>query len=424
MIGLYEVVFFLTGVMMVFAMYNVVLSFRQERPAHPFRDIMLLLAYHLISTALNFVTVVPIVNLLLFIGFTGLLSWSVGLSMKKGFLAVVYTIGVLGGAEILVGVSTGYVVESLVSDIAYRSVFSRVAIVVVIYAISLGIRKLKHVKKDVSIPVGYWLLLFTFPIVTLFLLLVILQFSAKSSTLVALSSLSVLLMNALLFTIYDRIMFLYEKKLDDMALAHLNSSYKKQLEMMKASLLNTRSFQHDMKRHFSSVNSLMNQSQFDEAKAYVGKLQEVVAASDLLGQTGNMIVDSILNFEWQISTLPIERVKIKAQELPKNLNIMDYDLTTILSNLLSNAFRGANQIENGDVSIFLSYQKGVLLIRVENDFNGELKVTKGVYESTQSNQEEHGFGIKNIKRVLHNYEGQLTLTSEANRFCAEVMLYC
>ena len=270
---------------------------------------------------------------------------------------------------------------------------------------------------------NYWIAVFVFPIMSLLLLIVIFGFSSENKTIVIASTMMILTMNFITFWLYDRLIWQYEKKLDEVVMEHMNISYKKQLEIMRASILNTKSFQHDIKRHVISIDTLLKEDRNDDLRDYINEMKANIENSNTVSNTGNVIIDSIINFEVNHSGVNPDDISLKAVDIPIKIAIRDYDLTIVLSNIISNALTAIKKVENGKAEIYFNYKKGILLIWVENDFYGELIVENDKMCTTYEDKENHGYGIENVKRAIKKYDGKLNMEYINNKFKADIVMY-
>lgn len=82
--------------------------------------------------------------------------------------------------------------------------------------------------------------------------------------------------------------------------------------------------------------------------------------------------------------------------------INDFDLVCLIGNLLDNALEASRKVNEGFVSIIIKTNKNLLLIKVENSYNREIK-----NNHIEKDQEKlfHGIGIKSIKSIITKYNG-------------------
>lgn len=105
--------------------------------------------------------------------------------------------------------------------------------------------------------------------------------------------------------------------------------------------------------------------------------------------------------------------------------IQDIDLITMLGNMLDNAVYAASQKE-GDASIsvrvFMQKNGKLCIIKVINDFIGELKENNGRLLSTKKETGIHGIGMISISKIAEQYSGYLEYYVENLKFNAILVL--
>lgn len=126
------------------------------------------------------------------------------------------------------------------------------------------------------------------------------------------------------------------------------------------------------------------------------------------------IIDTILSYKAQM----MNEKKIDFQcdiYVPSIMKIKDIDLSTILFNLLDNAIEACDHV-TFQKFIFLSieYRYHVLKIILRNSYNS--KYHKGI-------QIGHGFGLKIIKGIVRDYDGEINISRKNEVFKAEICMY-
>ena len=104
--------------------------------------------------------------------------------------------------------------------------------------------------------------------------------------------------------------------------------------------------------------------------------------------------------------------------------IQDEDVVTILSNLLNNAIEACEQCENDKIiKIKLVKEDDFTIIAVKNTYNGTLQYENNEIKTTKKeNEEEHGVGIKNIIKVIEQYDGSYVIESNHMEFAFSIMI--
>ena len=106
-------------------------------------------------------------------------------------------------------------------------------------------------------------------------------------------------------------------------------------------------------------------------------------------------------------TLGVE-LHIKGQ-LPEECYIDAFDLCTIFSNLLSNAFEAAKKSEGRSIEVECGYTTDMIFIIIQNDYSGNIQGSDGKFLTGKSNKEYHGFGLQNIERSVKKYSGNMNI---------------
>ena len=80
------------------------------------------------------------------------------------------------------------------------------------------------------------------------------------------------------------------------------------------------------------------------------------------------------------------------------MGIGSFDLNVIVGNLLDNAIFAASHSEGKWMSVSLSYEKGLLFIRVRNSYDTNIRKSREAYETTGKEPQKHGIGLQNVKK--------------------------
>lgn len=90
--------------------------------------------------------------------------------------------------------------------------------------------------------------------------------------------------------------------------------------------------------------------------------------------------------------------------------IQDIDLISIMGNLLDNALLAASELQKKStvmIRIFMHKNGEYCIIKIVNDFEGELKQVRGRFMSTKKEAGIHGIGLTSISKIAEQYDGYL-----------------
>lgn len=184
------------------------------------------------------------------------------------------------------------------------------------------------------------------------------------------------------------------------------------------------SLRHEMKNHLGCINSLHHNNKLTEMDQYINQLMEQTGAVEDLFDTGNDIVNAILNDAQ--SRYQKEGIRIALEgTFPKGLHIAPMDLCVIFANAVSNAVEAIQRIERSIGNIYiihirLSSFKEDLYIDITNPTEKKVEIPKGNPVTSKQDKNIHGFGTKNMRLRVEKYQGTINFKSEDNVFYVEI----
>ena len=212
-------------------------------------------------------------------------------------------------------------------------------------------------------------------------------------------------------------------EMDKILLGQQNKYYQKQFELMESSLKTTKAMRHDLRNHLSVIYALIDKGERDAALKHLAKMTDVYDDKKQYACSENIDIDSILNFKIQEA----ERQNIKVAldlSVPAKMSIASFDLAIILGNLLDNAIEAVAELEKErQIKTNINYDKGRLIILVENPYQGERVKDGNRYLSTNKELSQHGLGLENVKSVLQKYDGSMDINQRSNIFSVSLLLF-
>lgn len=113
-------------------------------------------------------------------------------------------------------------------------------------------------------------------------------------------------------------------------------------------------------------------------------------------------------------------VDVTLMQLP----IAEYELFTILGNLLDNAFEAAEKCSGNAryVKLKIHMINRMLTLEAENGYLEEPQVRNGKFISLKRGEGEHGWGIENVKEIVERNAGTMEVEYKDHIFCVYLML--
>ena len=170
---------------------------------------------------------------------------------------------------------------------------------------------------------------------------------------------------------------------------------------------------HDMAKHFSTLKTMSTDAQVTSyLEELIGQTEKVPS----IVQTGNQVLDIILNSKLSFASakgLTIDIVNVSA---PEKLPLSDADLCSLVMNILDNAITAASEstTEAPFIQIDIHERNDYFTITCKNSASAVPVFKKTKKETVQ----KHGFGLKIIRNITERYHG--LFTAEQNKTCYEV----
>ncbi|WP_394522603.1 sensor histidine kinase [Lacrimispora sp. JR3] len=280
-----------------------------------------------------------------------------------------------------------------------------------------------------------WLAIFLIPAGSIYILnsltLEIISNQSESSFLLTTAVLVLLVINILLFHLYDKLLLEENLKYENLLLSQQNDAYEKQSVLVQQFQKSMREKRHNLHNHLAAISGLAEQGQKEELMEYIKKLTDNVRAQESGINSGQPIIDALINNKLYLA----QHFQIKAQvhiRLPEVLKINKMDLTIILGNLLDNAMEACMKLpkEEREILIDISELHGVLTIQVINTYDAsKLCIKDGRPCSTKKDKTCHGIGLNSVDHTIAKYNGVLEYDygkqqdGEKNLFTVNVLLY-
>ena len=420
---LYTFIYLLSQSLGVDAVYKLLNTFFESSKIQRRTEAMLYAGYYILTASVYLVINIPLVNLVVNIAAVFLLTFQYSSSIRKKFLVGLLTYIFMMGTEMVVVTLTEYIAFPIAERNNYHSIFGIVMVNVFLYVVSMAVSGFKNIRIGDILPGTYWISLFLIPISSLCMLLMIFQSSGLSMYQIAVSIISVLVINFTVFFLFDRIARLYQEKQEKEQIEQQNKYYENQLQIINETQEASNKLRHDMKNHLRALYSDIKKGDISEAQKHISDIVDVYENGTEIIHTGYSAIDGLVNFKLQ--TAKQSGIRVQADvSLPSGLNLSSFDLTVILGNLLDNALQAVSLVpEKGFVDLAIRYSKGMLLIRVSNPFKTAIKTENGKIVTTKADKKNHGYGLRSVEEAVAKYHGTIKIEADENIFTITVALY-
>ena len=212
--------------------------------------------------------------------------------------------------------------------------------------------------------------------------------------------------------------------------AELEEQDKKMLQMkVKAmeeqyrEMLKSRKIVHDMKNHLLALKKYTQEQDWKGLEEYLNELSQDMLDYNYQIWTGNHMLDMILNQKEKEAEKQKTQMQIST-EVFTTLPFSDREIISLFGNLLDNALEACEQIKEGERWIHIKMKKKNQLLYIEI-VNAAKNTGIQTDENFVSKKDGvlHGYGMKNIRDIVEQYNGMFQCKSQEDRFEVVITIY-
>lgn len=426
MIPIYIFFYILYNILNVFIIYkSIKIILYNELVFNQKYEIISYILYFLISTTIFLLIRIPIIMLLSNMLMLFLIQFNYNTTIKNKILLALYIILILSIIDVIVSLIIYKFITNINFRSQYQSIFSWLLQLLICFILLKSIKNFEKMSLNIIIPNIFWLPLITIPIISILITLLLLTSKNINIYLVIFLCILLVIINIMLFILYDFLIQYIKYKLDKDILQKENEFNLKQLNIIKTNYEILEEFRHDFKNHIIHINKCAVNSNLNEIINYTNNLLDKTKINDNFNvNIGNLVIDSLLSFKFQ--EILKNNIKLKYDiKIPYDLNINSVDLICILGNLIDNVIEANLMLDNVKdryANINIKYIEKNLLINLENSFK-EVKfdINKNL-KTIKKDKTKHGFGLKNIKKIVDKYNGNMEIDIKDNKFITKIAL--
>ncbi len=178
---------------------------------------------------------------------------------------------------------------------------------------------------------------------------------------------------------------------------------------------------HDLKHQIAALRA---ESDPQRRSAWLDEMEEDIKAYEAQNKTGSPVLDTVLTSK----SLYCQKHGINLTCVADGtlLGFMDVmDICTIFGNALDNAIECELRLQDKTkrlIHVTVAAQRGFLLLRFENYYEGSLDMVEGLPVTTKKDKAYHGYGIKSIQYTAAKYGGSVKISTEDNWFELKVLI--
>lgn len=323
-----------------------------------------------------------------------------------GIVAEFIVAAILGGIygeEVLVG--ENYIIGLIIS---------KLVMLVFVIVISFVLKR-----KNYTLDIKYRLGILLSVVIGMFTIaeLADIAYNATDSFIpqVGVASISIAVINYILYTLLDGLTEMYEVKQREALLKKDIELREEQFVQVASNYKQFRSVIHDTNKHLKTIAGMIEASEDELAVSYIKETLNEVNGSYIKVNTGNIVVDalvsSMINRCEEINIKCITDISVNKEFI----EVSNHDLTVVLGNLIDNAVNATSKILDKDkryIEVALITDEKRFMIDILNGYDESEKETLRV-----------GYGLGNIEETVTRNKGTYTVVKNDNTYRTSVIFY-
>ncbi len=301
----------------------------------------------------------------------------------------------------------------------YREkIFSKL-ITIFILLILVFIKK----KRNISLQLSFWnkICLFLFSFVVTFLI-TFLKYNQNNLTTNILNAIILICVTTIfvitfyLFSVSKNNRLIQQNYIQSQHIQTLKAYY----TALAANEREIRKIKHDIRNHTQVLSNLISCGEYENAQKYIEEMNHFTTPKlNTVPNVGNALINAILL--QKTIEYPDITIEIKGTVQPA-IAISDFDLCTIISNLLDNALEYSSSNNFRNISFYIYQEGSILLIRVANTLASSVNPNQFEIHSSKT-EKGHGYGITNVREAVYRNHGMLHYEQDNNKLYANAQLF-
>ena len=210
-------------------------------------------------------------------------------------------------------------------------------------------------------------------------------------------------------------------RLENAEMNNLLHSQHAQYLQSKRSIDQINRIYHDMKNQIEVIRAEPDPGRRAE---YLDDLEGSIQGYATQRRTGNPVLDTLLTAKGAYCAE--QRIELNCVADGSLLGFMKViDITSIFGNALDNAIESTSRVAEPErrlIRVAVFAQGSLLMIRIENGFDGRLRLEDGRPQTLKGDRARHGYGLRNIEAAAATYGGTVTFDASEDWFSLRILV--
>lgn len=373
----------------------------------------------------------PVINVVWSVLVLGILAlmYNGDLKTRLSSAIFIYIIGFL--ADFLIACLVVFMRNISFNDIAFGTreyIFGIIASKILIIVFTRFLSNYIGGRKMSKIHSAQWLYIVLTPLGSIIIIynLFMSYYRSRLPIGIVLSAIIVIVINFLVLNVYEKILSDFEIRTKNQLLQQQIMLYSYQNYLAEASEKVIRKTKHDITNLLFGFKIDIRNKNIDKTESRVNQLLGEINLLDGPAKSGNLAIDSIINFKADMARKQNIEFEI-ALDIPNNLILESTSMCVILGNIIDNAIEATGEVmpqERRIVEVIATYSHSNLLLQVKNPYVGAIHTGRnGEVFSKKREWKSTGLGLYSVQKELETFCGTMDIDFSDQIFSIEIMLY-
>lgn len=198
------------------------------------------------------------------------------------------------------------------------------------------------------------------------------------------------------------------------------ADYTKMVERMKEIYR----IQHDLKHHLRVLDGYARDGEYELLRSYLTALTEQLPPPGVGSYCSNYAANILLaSYAEQAAN---EGITFRCDaQIPCKISCTPEHITVLIGNALQNALEACMHMDKDKtrvISVFARAMGEHLILKIENTYDGGMKVGKGGKLLSTKEETGHGYGLMSIHKTVNKYKGYVKTFTEREKFIIKIVL--
>ena len=230
-----------------------------------------------------------------------------------------------------------------------------------------------------------------------------------------------LVVTILCLSIYRKLLLILEENTIKKIEAEKNALQQDYYVNIEKNLKSMSILRHDFKNHLLIMQDYAEHNKITELQNYIRSICDGLTPNTLI-ETASPVISSIINAKSE--ECKNKNIAFHYEQNFSFVKISDFDIVTLLSNLLDNAILAASKCESGyiDLKIF-DVNSSYLEIDCTNNHVEQIRKKHDRFLTTKNaDKENHGLGIQSMRRTVEKLHGEMNIEYTNETFHVNILI--